>query len=210
MTNSHTVRTDEVGNGLPPFPKLILLDTNVIQNLQVFGEYMFDNYLAEDMETKLVKLGARVTADIHALADLMALGRRQGWPLSISTRNLDELDQIRNPAKRFTLIQWGEELYQYSSNYSGERLERRREDVPVQPPFTTAERDFISTKLHMLPQESDRQLIIDALESECDIFLTMDYKTIWRFREEVAPLGLTVMRPVELLEYIGPWIGLLR
>ena len=64
--------------------------------------------------------------------------------------------------------------------------------------------------LKALPQERDRRLFIDALELGCDIFLTMDYRTIWRRRGKVKEFGIKIMRPVELFEYVRPWAGLLR
>ena len=68
----------------------------------------------------------------------------------------------------------------------------------------------MSDLLKALPQEKDQRLFIDALELGCDIFLTMDYRTIWRRRGKVKEVGLKVMRPVELVERVRPWTGLLR
>jgi len=31
----------------------------------------------------------------------------------------------------------------------------------------------------------------------CDIFLTRDYRTTWRFRDRLSRFGLSVLRPIE-------------
>ena len=69
---------DDQATGLPDLPKLIFLDTNVVQNLHSFGEFIFDRVSTPDLERKLSTLGPRITADIYALADFMALNQSQG------------------------------------------------------------------------------------------------------------------------------------
>ena len=72
MTNQSR-EDDDQATGLPDLPKLIFLDTNIVQNLHSFGEFIFDRVSTPDLEKKLSTLGPRVTADIYALADFMAL-----------------------------------------------------------------------------------------------------------------------------------------
>ena len=85
MTNQSREDDNQV-TGLPDLPKLIFLDTNIVQNLHSFGEFIFDRVSTPDLEKKLSTLGPRVTADIYALADFMALGVRAGWPLVLQRR----------------------------------------------------------------------------------------------------------------------------
>ena len=68
---------DDQATGLPDLPKLIFLDTNIVQNLHSFGEFIFDRVSTPDLEKKLSTLGPRIT-DIYALADFMALNQSQG------------------------------------------------------------------------------------------------------------------------------------
>ena len=82
MTNQSREDDDQT-TGLPDLPKLIFLDTNIVQNLHSFGEFIFDRVTTPDLEKKLSTLklstlGPRVTADIYALADFMAL--ESGFP----------------------------------------------------------------------------------------------------------------------------------
>ena len=85
MTNQSR-EDDDQATGLPDLPKLIFLDTNIVQNLHSFGEFIYDRVSTPDLEKKLSTLGPRVTADIYALADFMAL--QAGWD---SVRPLDHV-----------------------------------------------------------------------------------------------------------------------
>ncbi len=188
----------------PEFPGLIFLDTNIVQNLRQFGEFIYDNSHSPEMERRVSAKGSRFAEDISALAHFMALGRRANWPIAVSPRTLGEIEAIPQPGKRLDVVNWGVELAHYfSSNF------KELQDLAEKPSyadltrFTFSQRERLSELLRILPQDSDRQLIIDALEYSCDIFLTMDYRTLWRYRDEVERLGIKVMRPVELLDYMG-------
>ena len=157
------------------------------------------------MDAKIVASGTRLSEDIYALADFMALGQRVGWPIAVSPRTIRELEATPQSEKRFALTIWGKELAYYSTSHIDESQDMTEESSYINlRHFTFIQRYRLSEMLKDLPQESDRQLIIDALEYGCDIFLTMDYKTVWRYREKVKRFGLKVMRPVELLEHISP------
>jgi hypothetical protein len=209
-----TTRTDQTSVddvGLPDFPKLIFLDTNVVQNLQTFGEFIYDNNLTPALEAKMTASGCRFTDDIFALANFIALGHRAGWPFAVSSRTLEELEDTPQLDKRAVLANWGTQLADFFDSHLDESPQAvEGSSYSEINHFTYLQRCALSNLLQKLPQESDRQLIVDALEFGCDIFLTMDYRTVWRHREEVRRFGLRVMRPVELLEYIRPWAGLLR
>ena len=196
------------GVALPQLPRFIFLDTNVVQYLQTFGEYIYDNYLAPEYEKKLLKLGKRVAQDVEALAIFMDLGRRNGWPLAVSRGTPEELAATPEPGKRYYLTHWGGELADYC--LSNIRLSAPESSQEEEDGFSHLQRASLSEFLSFLPQESDRQLLIDARELGCDVFVTMDYRTIWRFRHQIKPFGLEAMRPVELVDYLRPWVGLLR
>ncbi len=197
---------DPGATGLPPFPKLIFFDTNIVQNLHSFGELIYDHYLSVGIEKRIDSRGQRFSDDIFALEHFMALGQRAGWPIAVSGNILDELEA----SNRSALISWGGELAQYFHyNSTDSDIEELGNSYNELKHFTAIQRLQLAEMLIDLPQESDRQLVIDAREYGCDFFLTMDYKTIWQHRQCVQPLGVTVVRPVELLDYIRPWAGLL-
>ncbi|WP_420610482.1 hypothetical protein [Candidatus Poriferisodalis sp.] len=198
-------------HGRPDFPRLIFLDTNVVQNLATFGEFIYDNDLSPESEEKLSRLGPRTADDVHALAELMDLGRRGGLPIVISPRTRDELAATPNPVKRVRLDLWGADLDRYSSGLleacADEPESRRPVDTDV---LTARQRCFMAELLAAMPDEGDRQLMIDALLLRCDVFLTMDYKSIWRVRDDVERFGIRILRPVELVAEIRPRAGLMR
>ena len=208
---TYTYENEDHNRPLPTLPRLIFLDTNVVQNLQTFSEYIYDKSPSLVTSRRLSALGPRIAADIYALADLIALGQRAGWPIAVSSRTLRELESTARPGKRASLLGWGTELAHYfDSHFYASQVGTDPSRYRRLTHFTFSQRSFLSDKLKELPDQSDRQLIIDAMEIGCDIFLSMDYRTIWHHRDEVNRLGLQVMRPVELLEYVSPWAGLLR
>jgi len=193
---------------LPPLPKLVFFDTNVVQNLWSFGEFIYDNYLSPEAAARLQTLGQRAADDVKALAVLMQLGRRGGWPMAISQRTLSELDSIPEPNKHHYLVAWGCEIAEYFE----ENL-RFRDGADPPEKCTNWHRVaelYKTRRLEFLPHEKDRLLLLDAIALGCDVFLTMDYRSIWKLRTQVAELGISVMRPIELLRHIEPWVDLLR
>ena len=196
-------------HGFPELPKLVFLDTNVVQNLHSFGEFIYEDVLDPMTDSSISAHGPRFRDDIFALADFMSLGRHCGWPIAVSPGTIGELGAIQRPDKRHKLTNWANGLLQYFSQFSELSVADGDSCDSGLERFTAGQRCWLSELLEFLPQESDRQLVIDALERGCDVFLTMDYKTIWRYRDDLNRFGLQVMRPVELLEHIKPWAGLL-
>ena len=209
MTNQSR-EDDDQATGLPDLPKLIFLDTNIVQNLHSFGEFIFDRVSTPEVEKKLSTLGPRVTDDIYALADFMALGVRAGWPLAVSPETQREFRAIQDPKKRDALTAWEQRLADYfAENFDQSQGETEGSSYSEMTHFTSLQRSRMADLLKAFPDKQDQQLFIDAVERGCDIFLTMDYKTIWQHRDKVKQFGLHVMTPVELLKYVRPWAGLL-
>ena len=208
--NHQSREDDDQATGLPDLPKLIFLDTNIVQNLHSFGEFIFDRVSTPDLEKKLSTLGPRITADIYALADFMALGVRAGWPLAVSPGTQREFRAIQDPNKRDALTAWEQRLADYfAGNFDQSQGEIEGSSSSEMTHFTSIQRSRMADLLKAFPDKQDQQLFIDAVERGCDVFLTMDYKTIWQHRDKVKQFRLHVMRPVELLEYVRPWAGLL-
>ena len=178
--------------GLPDLPKLIFLDTNIVQNLHSFGEFIFDRVSTPDLEKKLSTLGPRITADIYALADFMALGVRAGWPLAVSPGTQREFRAIQDPNKRDALTAWEQRLADYfAGNFDQSQGEIEGSSSSEMTHFTSIQRSRMADLLKAFPDKQDQQLFIDAVERGCDVFLTMDYKTIWQHRDKVDSLVKT-------------------
>lgn len=197
-----------VNISLPPLSRLIFFDTNVVQNLWSFGEFVYDNYLSPEAAAKLQNLGQQVAEDVEALATLMQLGRRGGWPIAVSQRTLDELDRISDSNKRHHVAAWGWEIADYFAENLRSGMGFNSSEKGIYQRY--AVELYENNRLGFLPHVNDRLLLLDAIALGCDVFLTMDYRSIWKFQTQIAELGISVMRPVELLRHIEPWADLLR
>jgi hypothetical protein len=63
--------------------------------------------------------------------------------------------------------------------------------------------------LAFLPDRGDRLVAAHALLANIPVILTTDRHTFWERRDQLLPLGVTVMRPGELLDLYEPyWVAL--
>lgn len=166
---------------LEKLPLKVLLDTTVVQNLLVFGEYIFDNYLSEDLSGKLSMLPIKLQNDIHALRNIFGPVTRSPVVPLISELSLYELSLAKDSEKCASLLEWGFELLDYSINVG----ESDNSSAPIQQAL-----DF-----SFLPDEKDRRLLRECICMKCEAFITMDYKTILRFRSQFEKEKVTVLNP---------------
>ena len=115
--------------------------------------------------------------------------------MAVSVSVAFELDKEPDPSNSSKRLSWYWELAEY---FNASRAERTK---PTQ--FTGLQREWAYEYLARLPDETDRILIVDAMELGCEVFLTMDYRTVLSYRETVGKLGIRVMRPRELLAEMG-------
>ena len=178
---------------------LTFLDTNVVQNLHTFGEFIYGGNFSPQDEEKLSN--PRIREDIFALRHLATMGRRFGWPLAVSLTTMVEFGAIMDPDKRRSRVSWWGELAEYfDDHYKEWPSPESGSSYSEITHFTFMQRNQLYEYLNVLPDETDRVLVVDALELGCNVFLTMDYRTIWKHREAVRRLGINVMRPVEFLQ----------
>lgn len=178
---------------------LTFLDTNVVQNLHTFGEFIYRGNFSPQDEEKLSN--PRIREDIFALRHLATMGRRFGWPLAVSLTTKVEFGAIMDPDKRRSRVSWWGELAEYfDDHYKEWPSPESGSSYSEITHFTFMQRNQLYEYLNVLPDETDRVLVVDALELGCNVFLTMDYRTIWKHREAVRRLGINVMRPVEFLQ----------
>ena len=123
--------------------------------------------------------------------------------LIISQKSLRELEATPDAVKRRTLVSYGSQLLRWSLEAFS----------PAQP--TDADRGLgagIQRFLAALPNEMDRQLVGEAIMQSCDVFLTLDRKTIRNRAEEVDLVArwtaLRIMRPTEVWDRFRPWARL--
>ena len=179
---------------------LSFLDTNIVQNLHTFGEFIFDGSCSPESQERLSKKCSCskgkpcIQQDIRALREII-LTWRDGWPLAVSEHIATELEEEPDPSKAFERLAWYSELAHY---FDASRVGDVEQDL-----FTYLQREWLYQYLRVLPDKADRVLIVDALELGCGVFITMDYRTILRHREVISRLGIVPMRPYEYLAEMG-------
>ena len=152
-------------------PLKVLLDTTVVQNLLIFAEYIYDNYLSDDLVMKLNVLPVQLQNDIHALRNIFGPVTRSPVVPIVSMLSLHELSLTGNQEKRDALLEWGFELLDFSMNareYEGNSLTSPQ-----------------ASQFDFLPGKIDRLLIGECIRAKCQAFITMDYRTILRFRSRI-------------------------
>ncbi|MGH9428640.1 MAG: hypothetical protein ACRD2L_20310, partial [Terriglobia bacterium] len=106
-------RDPNVGLDLPTPPNCIFLDTNVVNKVVEFGEYLFDNYLAEEEREEYDRRPVEDQEDIEALHDICLVGQRLCLPLYISDFTIHELSQTPIEPKRQHLLNYAREVFDH-------------------------------------------------------------------------------------------------
>lgn len=180
---------------LKDIPLKVLLDTSVVQNVLTFGEYIFDNYLSEDLRIKLNVLPNQLKQDIDALRNIFGSTTRSPVIPVISTLSLHELSRTPKEKKRRSLLNFGFELLEYSVDVAGY-------DMNSLTPQQALLSDF-------LPGKTDQLLLGECKRAKCQAFITMDYKTILRFRARIEEEeNIKALSPSEWWSLLEPWWSL--
>jgi len=173
-------------------PSRIFLDSNILQNLQKYGEYIWDNNI--DIIDNI-----KERRNIIALHDIFSLNFRNSFEFALSQNSIKEVFDKGDKS----YLQWAFDVLDYwmscideyrnSEAFSGEGeklLEKINEEC-----F-----NYLSKK--------DKALIFDAIVLECDAFLTMDIK-VWKNRKHIeSKLGIKVFQPYEYWEILRPFAAL--
>ena len=83
---------------LPDVPRLVFLDTNTVQNLASFGEFIYENGPITDVDNKLRNKGQKIRDDVLALVELMDFGRRR-TPRYLSAQGQERHGQNYRPSQ---------------------------------------------------------------------------------------------------------------
>lgn len=177
---------------LSDLPIRVLLDTNVIQVLSSFGEYVYEHSMGPELESIYSRLPEEIRSDIESLRCILTPVTRSPVEPVVSNLSLAELDRIGDPVKRSRLLRWGFELYEYA--------ERMENVLELWDPELVEVRKSL--------QGLDAPLVTEVVRLRCDAMITMDYRTILRRRvgDRVGPVR--VLSPTEYWEMLRPWAGL--
>lgn len=174
----------------------VLFDTNVIQLLLSFGEYVYDGgYLSPEKERKFRAMSPRLREDLESLRTILGFAplRSPAIPV-VSTLSLGELAATAMADRRERLLSWGFELADYASTIELGRLgglNQRR--LPLN---------------NNLPGAVDQLLLGECRRLKCEALISCDYRTIHSKRRGDRIEGVLVLSPTEWWERFAPWWAL--
>ncbi len=140
----------------------ILLDTDIIQRMATYGEFLYDGSMPEDRIARTVRRhGSHEMHEMSALREILFVLRRGSLPVVVSDWSIRELSQTGNPSKREPLVAWAHELRDWwLANDSFAKLTPRKAAGRI-------ERHLNSGKLDFLQNQGDRRLFAEAIPGPC-------------------------------------------
>lgn len=172
-------------------PFRIFLDSNILQYLQEYGEYIWDN-----VETQLPEKEVR---NIEALRNIFSFDFRTSFEFAISKNSIKEVLKRKDISYlhwAFDVLDYWEsciEMYKNSEAFTGEgeMLLKRLDENQF---------DYLSKK--------DKLLLFDAVVLESHAFLTMDIKFCKNKNHLEKRLEIKVLQPFEYWEMLKPFAAL--
>jgi len=188
-------------------PGRIFLDTNVLQYLQDFGEYMFEHYReSEDYfqsRKGKIKRGTRLFNEIEALHDFFVGVNRAHFEFALSAAVFKEV--CASGDKRF--VQWFHDVWDHWEAVVSEYENGVAFSTNAETNYKRAVND---NSMHGSLSEKDKEIVLDAIRYDCDALLTVDRfardqnKKIYVFRN----YSLMILTPIELMKIIKPYQAL--
>ena len=179
-------------------PQRVFLDTCAVNFILDHCESIHDRAEPSSNASR------RARTDIEALRGIFATGQRASWELAISPHVYHEVVATEDPSRRDALQRWFFEIWNY-----WQEVMHTSTDFPS---FSEAEETRIALlsagTLDVLPDLSDRVLVIDAVLYGCELFCTRDWSTILKHRAELAGLPVQIVTPKEWWDMIKPWADL--
>ncbi len=182
-------------------PKRIFLDTNILQYLQDFGEFIFDHY-QENEEYLISPKGKQISKEttlykeIEALRFLLLGIDRTNVEFAISENTFNEVQKKEDSS----YTRWFFEMWDYWQNI----LQEYNDEIPsTSAKLKLKEFDRDHSLLRRL-SKADSNIIRDAIFFDCNAILTTDkFKS---FHKEINNrYKLMVLSPVDLWRLLKPW-----
>lgn len=172
----------------------IFLDTNVAWNLNTFSEEIYDN-VSIDENSVIARIGRKGLEDLRGLRGITTVtGYYGSIELVTAPTTILELKKKAHDGRGIRRMQWGLELLDWwlneiTINHPGENFKQYE---------GLAQQLFDSHSLDFLPDSEDRLLILAAVVTNCRVFLTMDYKSIWNLKKKIEHIvPMLILRPSE-------------
>lgn len=188
-------------------PGRIFLDTNILQYLLDFGEYIFEHYRESEeyfqTQKGKIKKGSRLHNEIEALHNFFIGIFRAHFEFALSSAVYKEVSARED--KRF--VQWFHDVWDHWETVVSEYKHGEAFSEKAEQNYKKAVHD--NSLLGSLSLK-DREIVLAAIRFDCDALLTVDRfandqnKKMYVFKN----YGLMILAPVELMELIKPYQAL--
>lgn len=177
----------------------LFLDTNILNRVVDFGEYIFDGCLEGQTFDTYNRMSEQDREDVDAICNIFETLRFGLWPAIVSAISLREIANTRDEFRRKALMRYAEELKDYLDAELGEEVEGARGEW-----LTSHADNRLFHALARVKDAADRELLLEAIERRCDVFLTVDRRSLWNCRDAIGLEQIRILRPVEV------WQAMLR
>lgn len=174
-------------------PTRIFLDSSVLQALQTYGEFIYENL--EPSPNDRIHRDPLGVAKLKALRWIMQVAERAPFEFALSDNSFVEVERRGDPC----YLQWAYDVLDHWHAC----LEASREPQPD----TTALANIDSTAMNYLGA-GDRALLKDAVLLECNAFLTMENKLPRNADHVRRMIGIRVLSPIGMCEILRQWAAL--
>jgi len=185
-------------------PRRIFLDTNVLQYLNDFGEFIFDHYQENEKylispEGRKILKGISLYQEIKALRFLLLGINRTNIEFAISESTFKEVQAKKDDG----YTKWFFDVWDYWQSI----LQEQGDEIPsTSAKLRLEEFDNDNSILGRL-SKSDKKIIRDAIFFDSNAILTTDkFKSI--DKDINGKYGLRVLSPNDLWELLKPWQAL--
>jgi hypothetical protein len=180
-----------------PLPRRIFLDTNVVNFIVDYDDYIFEN------EEITARLSDADRQDVEALQLFFRTGERAHWEMVVSDLTYSELMATPDERRRRVLVRWFGMVWEHwrvcfdedgtlDDDHASD-LQRKLEGSGLLATF----RD-----------KNDRALIAHAIAYGCDAFMTRDRRSILRCVGHAIDLPLEFLTPSDWGRRLRPYAGL--
>lgn len=178
----------------------LLLDTCILNVLFDHGASIFDG---EDV----VGEGA-VVREVLALRTFAQANQRAFFELVISPLTVAEIANTQSITERNRRLSWTLEMLDHWITMLDDFGTRDAVGGNVRHRFKlTKELQAVEDQLRAIPDfrrdPFDRLLLLQYRMASCEAILTTDEHTIWRNRDRLRALGITVLKPSEFIAALG-------
>lgn len=179
-------------------PRRVFLDTNVVNMILDHADFIHENSPLPD------DLRHNVRREVESLAGIFDTGRRALWQFAVSPLTYREVSATNDPLRRARLESWFAELWfcWRGTVRAGDNRSAFIEAEEVREALLS------SGILNILPDASDRALLVDAMVYRCDCFCTVDNRTILKHRDALQHLSIDILTPSEWWARIRPWAAI--